>query len=98
LNQALAHLLKIHGWPDNTARVHCQIEFGAFRSDARRRFAPSMRQRIDLPALYSDAQSQLDRVEIDDRAARPWPVDCPFSLDEMLTSNRPALEAMLAPP
>jgi len=98
LNQAIVHLLKIHGWPDSAARVHWQIEFGTFRSDARRRFVPSMRQRIDLPALYADAQSQLDRVDIDGRAPQPWPVDCPFSLDELLTRDRPALEAKLLPP
>jgi hypothetical protein len=43
LNQAIVHLLKIHGWPDSTARVHWQIGFGAFRSAARRRFVPSRR-------------------------------------------------------
>jgi hypothetical protein len=98
LNQAIVHLLKIHGWPDSLARVHWQIEFGTFRSDARRRFAPSMRQRIDLPALYDDAQAQFDQVEIDGRPPRSWPAECPFSLDELLTSDRPALEARLAPP
>lgn len=98
LSQAIVHLLKIRGWPDSLARVHWQIEIGTFRSDARRRFAPSMRQRIDLPALYGDAQAQFDQVEIDGRPPQPWPAECPFSLDELLTSDRPALEAMLAPP
>ena len=69
----------------------------SFQKDAAQRFAPSMRQRTDLAQLYSDALDQLDGVDYDDVAPRPWPLTCPFKLDALLTERRATLEAQLDP-
>jgi len=96
LSPMLVHLLKIHGWPENHARNHWRVEIVAFQQNAARRFAPSMRQRIDLARLYSDALEQLDGVDYDGVAPRPWPSACPFTLDQLLNDRRAALEERLA--
>ncbi len=95
LNLMLVHLLKIHGWPDNQARVHWRVETAAFQQNVTRRFAPSMRQRIDVERLYADALEQLDGAEYDNIAPRSWPSICPFTLDELLNERRPVLEERL---
>ncbi len=58
LRQMLARLLIVRGWPDGPPVNHWRGEIAAFQKDALRRFAPSMRQRIDLDRLYADALGQ----------------------------------------
>ena len=96
LEQVLVHLLKLRTWPDSPSARHWRVEVVAFQRDAARRFAPSMRQRIDLAQLYSDAQEQLEGADYDDIAPRPWPPACPFTLDQLLNDRRAALEERLA--
>jgi hypothetical protein len=88
LRLMLVHLLKLHGWPDNPSSDHWRREIVAFQSDAAQRFAPSMRQRIDITALYARAVRELEGTAIDGRAPRPWPLDCPVRLDDLLTADR----------
>jgi hypothetical protein len=95
LNQMLVHLLKLHGWPESPSANHWRVELVAFQKDAARRFAPSMRQRIDLPRLHADALEQLEPLQHDGTAALPWPVDCPFTLDQLLSGKRSVLEEQL---
>ena len=52
LIQALAHMLKATAWPLWRDVPHWQAEARGFRRQARRRFTPSMRQRIDVADLY----------------------------------------------
>jgi hypothetical protein len=59
LDLMLVHLLKIHGWPDSPSVDHWRAEVGSFQKNAARRLAPSMRQRIDVAKLYTDALEQL---------------------------------------
>jgi hypothetical protein len=65
------------------------------QKDALQRFAPSMRQRIDLGWLYDDALEQLEPLRHDDNPALPWPADCPFTLDQLLRGERTVLEEQL---
>ena len=95
LSLMLVQLLKIHGWPNSLARVDWRVEVAAFQQNVARRFAPSMRQRIDVPRLYADALEQLDGAEYDGMVPRPWPTVCPFTLDELLNDRRAALEEHL---
>lgn len=95
LRQMLVHLLKLHAWPDTRTINHWRGEVSAFQAEAAQRFAPSMRQRIDLAALYRQAADQLDGVAHDGRAPRPLPDTCPFTLDQLLTARRRDLEAGL---
>ncbi|WP_428484521.1 DUF29 domain-containing protein [Rhodopila sp.] len=94
----LVHLLKLHGWPNSQSVQHWRMELGSFQKNAARRFTPSMRQRIDLTKLYRDALEQLDGVYCDSLAPRPWPIECPFALDDLLTKPRAVLEGLLNTP
>ncbi len=84
LVQALVHLLKLHAWPTSQAAAHWRPETRAFLSQVRRRFSPSMRQRIVLADLYSDALKQFGDTTDDAGAPRSVPDRCPFGLDELL--------------
>jgi Domain of unknown function DUF29 len=97
LDLMLVHLLKVRGWPDSPSLAHWRGEIGSFQKNAARRFAPSMRQRIDLTKLYRDAVEQLVGVDYDGVVPLAWPVVCPFTLDELLKERRGVLEERLAP-
>src|ERR1700759_4014152 len=55
LVQALAHDLKAEAWPLSSAVSDWRAEARRFRDDAAARYAPSMRQRLDLAKLYRRA-------------------------------------------
>jgi hypothetical protein len=83
LTQALAHRLKVEAWPLSRDVPHWQAEVRGFRRQARRRFAPSMRRKIDLGSLYDDALVMLPDT-IDGQPPLPVPPVCPVTLDELL--------------
>ncbi|HJS86949.1 MAG TPA: DUF29 family protein [Acetobacteraceae bacterium] len=83
LFQAFVHLLKAEAWPVARDAPHWRAEARGFRLRARRRFAPSMRQRLDLPGIYADALRALPET-VDGQAPLPVPAECPATLDEML--------------
>jgi hypothetical protein len=87
LNLMMVHLLKIQAWPDSGTIDHWSAEIVAFQRNARRRFTPSMRQRIDLQALYGDALDQLRAGNRGSNAPRPWADLNPFTLDQLLNEN-----------
>ena len=84
LRQAMTHLLKLHTWPGSPSVSHWREEAGNFIDDAERRFAPSMRQHIDLDDLYRRALKQLRLATDDSGEPRPVPATCPFVLDDFL--------------
>jgi hypothetical protein len=83
LTQALAHMLKAEAWPLSSAVPGWHAEARLFRRQARRRFAPSMRQKIDIPGLYADALYALPET-IDGVPPLPVPTECPVTLEELL--------------
>jgi len=93
LEQILVHLLKPRGWPDLGAERGWHAEIVAFQSNAERRFAPSMRQRIVLDKIYTRAARQIEvtRYGVDPAAAPP--VACPVTLDQLLNDDCADLEA-----
>ena len=96
LNLIMVHLLKLQAWPDSAALDHWHTEIVVFQRNARRRFTPSMQQRIALDALYADA---LDSVRAGDRRnniARPWPDANPFTLDQLLNEDADELARHLS--
>jgi len=93
LRLTLIHLLKIQGWPASSSVAHWRGEIGTFQSSAEQSFAPSMRQRIDLPLLYQKVSKDLSGVNYDGIGPKPWPSTCPVTLDELLTLERAELEA-----
>ena len=83
LRQALVHMLKAQAWPQAPYVPHWLSEARGFRDDAADRFAPSMRQRIDIHRLYQRALRRLPD-SIDGQPPLPVPAVCPVTLDELL--------------
>lgn len=96
LIQALLHNLKAQGWPTSRDVPHWRAEARGHRADARRAFAPSMRQKIDLPDLYRDALRRLPEA-MDGQPPNPVPAECPLTLDQLL-ANPPDVTAAQPPP
>src|ERR1700761_6964403 len=103
LRLMLVHLLKVQGWPDCQTVNHWRREIMSFQPGALQRFSPSMRQSIDLGALYDRALRELRHATFDGVGPRPWPAACPLSLDELLSEDdqvlvdRVATRAAVAP-
>jgi len=95
LRLMLVHLLKLQGWPHGPSGDHWRREIASFQSDAAQRFAPSMRQRVDLAPLYARALNELSDTKFDDVSPRPWPEACPVNLDELANADRHALRERL---
>jgi len=87
LMQALIHMLKAQGWPDSREAPHWKAETERFRGDAADRFAPSMRQRIDLAKIYRRALRAVPDM-IDGQPPLPLPASCPVTLDKLLSEDR----------
>ena len=83
LVQALRHLLKAGAWPLSRDAPVWRADAVDFRRQARRRFVPSMRQRIDVAALYGDALAAMPET-MDGVQPLPVPETCPVTLDKLL--------------
>ena len=83
LLQSLLHMLKAEAWPVSRDAPHWRAEARLFRRQARRRFAPSMRHRIDLAGIYADALAGLPET-MDGQPPLPVPTECPVTLDALL--------------
>jgi hypothetical protein len=83
LYQALLHMLKAEAWPLSQNVPHWQAEARGFRAQARRKYRPSMAQKIDLSGLYADALYALPDT-MDGQSPLPVQSTCPVTLDEML--------------
>ena len=70
LVQALVHMLKAEAWPLSPAVPGWRAEAIRFRGDAADRFAPSMRQRIDVARLYRRALRAIRRRSTGSRRCR----------------------------
>ena len=92
LEQILVHVLKTQTWPDSELVNHWRAENVSFQGNAEQRFAPSMRQRIDLAPLYRRAMRQVSTLN-GGEVPPDWPASCPFTLDDLLTQDWTALEA-----
>ena len=89
----MVHLLKLRTWPGDQAERHWRVEVVAFQRNAERRFAPSMRRRIDLARLWRDAVDQIAAGQPEDAAPLAMPPACPFALDQLLTGTLAGLVA-----
>jgi len=96
LNLMMVHLLKLQAWPDSPAADHWCGEVVGFQRNAKRRFTPSMRQRLDLPALYADAVAQLRASDRRQELPQSWPDINPYTLDQLLHGDLD--ELIPAPP
>ena len=96
LRLTIVHLMKIRGWPGSSAIAHWRSEIVGFQAEAADRFAPSMRQKIDLDAIYRVALTQVQQDTYGRKKPRALPPSCPFTLDQLLTQTPRTLEAVLA--
>ena len=89
LRLIFVHLIKLVVEPDADAVRHWRGEIVGFRSEARRRHAPSMRQRIDLDEIWHSAreQSMLAYGGSHEPLVAKLPVDSPFSLEDFLADR-----------
>ena len=83
LIQALAHDLKAAAWPNTQYVGRWRHDAETFRMEAREVFTPSMRQRLDLDAIYRRALRELPDT-IDGAPPLPAPPECPVTLEELL--------------
>jgi hypothetical protein len=93
LYQMLVHLLKLRGWPDLEPEHHWRAEIDAFQTNLERRFAPSMRQRIDLAKIHARAARQIELIQYGGNPGLAPPETCPVTLDQLLTAPVEDLEA-----
>ena len=98
LLQGIMHILKLHAWPDSRAVEHWDDEAQTFLSDARRRYSPSMRQRLDVADIYAEAVQRVRRKKDDSGAAIFASDKCPITLELLLAGNVAALLAMFHSP
>ena len=87
LEQALLHRLKAAMWPDHVAARHWRQEAQAILHSARRRFAPSMRQLLDVSNIYARSVPRAASLAYELGVARSVPEHCPFGLDEFLDAD-----------
>jgi hypothetical protein len=86
LVQALRHMLKADAWPMSRDAPSWRADAVDFRQQARRRFVPSMRQKIDIASLYADARRALPTM-MEGQAPLPLPDTSPVTLDELLADR-----------
>ncbi len=83
LCRSLLHLLRLRGEPCSEFAPHWRSETVGFLWEAKSRFSPSMRQRIDLGQLHRSAVRQyragFPRANVTDR--------CPYTFDELLDED-----------
>ena len=82
--QAFLHDLRCEAWPLSRDAPHWRAEARLFRRQARKKFTPSMRSKIDVADLYSDALAGLPDT-MDGQQPLPVPATCPVTLDELLS-------------
>ena len=87
LVQSLAHMLKAEAWPLARDAAHWQAEARRFRGDAAARFAPSMRQRINVENLYRRALRAVPDTIDGTPPPQTIPALCPVTLDELLSED-----------
>lgn len=86
LVQALRHMLKAEAWPLSRDVPSWRADAVDFRRHARRRFVPSMQQKIDMASLYADALAAIPDT-IDGQPPLPLSAECPVTLDELLAKE-----------
>ena len=85
LFQAFLHDLKAEAWPLVRDAPAWRGDARSFRVQARRKYRPSMRQKIDLAGLYADALQAMPDT-MDGQAPLPVQTVCPVStIEELLT-------------
>jgi hypothetical protein len=83
LVQALRHMLKAEAWPHHRDAPGWRADAIDCRQQAQRRFAPSMRQKLDMERIWRHALRAIPRT-VDEQDPLPLPEVCPYTLEELL--------------
>jgi len=86
LRQALILILKAEAWPESRDAPVWRADAINFLAQAADRFAPSMRQKIDLALLYQQARRAVPAT-MDGVPPLPLPNNCPLTLDALLAEE-----------
>jgi hypothetical protein len=86
LTQAMIHRLKAMAWPEARDADNWRAEAERFAGDAADRFAPSMRQRLNLARIYHRALRAVPATMYGEPRP-PLPPECPWPLDELLSDG-----------
>ena len=83
------HLIRLSMQANADAAPHWRGEIVAFHSDMMARYAPSMRQRIDVDQLWRSAREQtLESYEGEQRRlVANFPATSPFALEDLLVDR-----------
>jgi hypothetical protein len=87
LRLILIHLIKLRLEPNTDAVRHWRAEISGFHSEIRRRYAPSMRQRIDIDGLWRSAREQLMLAyegSEQQHGVADLSGNCPLRLDDLI--------------
>jgi len=84
--QAFLHDLKAEAWPLSRDTPTWRGDARGFRAQARRKYRPSMRQKLDVPGIYADALSALPDT-IDGQLPLPVLEICPVTLNELVSTK-----------
>lgn len=87
LLRALEHLLKAAAWPQAPSARKWVHEANVFLGDARQDWTPSMRQHIDLAALYDRALDNVRDLDFEEGPPGPLPDRCPVDFAELLSGR-----------
>jgi hypothetical protein len=89
LDLMLVHLIRLLVEPDAPSARHWRSEIVGFHANAKRRYSPSMRRRIDIDALWRSAreQSMLAYDGAQQQAVAGLPVAAPFSIDDLIADR-----------
>jgi hypothetical protein len=84
----LAYLIKLSVEPDSDAAPHWHEEIAVFTGELVDRYAPSMRQRIDIDELWRRARRQVLLAHHGmprQQAFANLPIHSPFALEDLVT-------------
>jgi hypothetical protein len=88
LTQAMRHMLKARAWPQSLDAPSWRADAVDFLQQARRKFTPSMRPRIDIDVLYADAVTALPTMIDGCKPSGLILETCPWTLDWFLVSKK----------
>lgn len=88
LRQTLVHLVKIAFDPEAPAVAHWVGEASGFQGDAVLAYSPGLKQRLDLPKIWTVAKrNAADALAEHGIAVPPLADECPLTLDQLLAAD-----------
>jgi cytochrome P450 len=89
IGRVFVHLIKLAVQPGADALRRWRGEIAAFHSEARRRYSPCMRQRIDLDELWRSAREQvmLSYEGAQELLMTNLPIECPIAIEDLLAER-----------